>query len=167
MTVAKRGRPRKKSGVPSNFTWKLAGEICDYIANGKSIPQILKLKKEDPAYPRHPNTIYRWARDNEKFREMYYMAQEDRAEHFVEELMDLCEEVRAGDIDTKKAEFIARRVEWIAGKFKPSRFSDKVEQKDVLPQQVILQMDFGGGRIQQATALPLKSIEADVVEEEA
>jgi hypothetical protein len=118
----------------STFTWELARELCDHIAEGGS----LRAFCGRPGKPQK-RTVLRWLRENEVFRTQYARAREDQADHFVDEIQEIADdarndfmdrETRNGTIRILDPEAVARsrlRVDarkWVAGKLRPKVYGD-------------------------------------------
>ena len=139
-----KGRPKKLGDTPSNFSWKLADHICEQISGGKTLTQLMKEYKGKRGYPTHINTIFRWRRDIPKFAEMYEMAIETRSEAHVEQLLDLADELKAGTLTLREAQFKAEQIKWTAPRLN-KKYREQKDARDDTPQQVMLVMDFGAG----------------------
>lgn len=123
-------------GRPESYTLELAAEICGLIAEGKSLRTIAAT----PGMP-SATTIFRWLADEGKpeFREQYARAKAAQADMMAEDILNIADD---GSNDTYIDEngnqrtdhdVVARsrlRVEarkWLASKFAPKRYGEKVE----------------------------------------
>ena len=77
----------KKNGRPSKYTDKLADKICKMIALGQSVRSICA-KKDMISM----QTFFRWLRENEKFREQYAHACEERSYMHAEEIIEIADD---------------------------------------------------------------------------
>jgi len=129
---------------PSKFTAKIADEICEELANGRSLRSICS----GDGMPR-ASTVFRWLATNEAFRDQYARAREAQADYLADEIVSIadeeCTSVRADKHGTKAdddegntevvfdATAVARnrlRVDarkWVAAKLKPKVYGEKVE----------------------------------------
>ena len=82
----KKKTPRKP-GRPSRYTNKLADKICKMIAEGQSVRSICA-KKDMISM----QTFFRWLRENEKFREQYARACEERSYMHAEEIIEIADD---------------------------------------------------------------------------
>ena len=82
----KKKTPRKP-GRPSRYTNKLADKICKMIAQGQSVRSICS-KKDMISM----QTFFRWLRENEKFREQYARACEERSYMHAEEIIEIADD---------------------------------------------------------------------------
>jgi hypothetical protein len=129
--------PLNKGGRPSGFNWQIAHDICDHIACGNSLRSFCN-REDAPSQ----SMVFRWLRENEKFREYYVRAREDQADTFIDEIKDISDdgsndwmERRYGDemVWVVNGEAMGRsrlRIEtrkWIAGKMKARTYGDKLE----------------------------------------
>lgn len=80
-------RPPKKVGRPSKYTNKLADKICQMIAQGQSVRSICA-KKDMISM----QTFFRWLRENDKFREQYARACEERSYMHAEEILEIADD---------------------------------------------------------------------------
>lgn len=119
--------------MQSSYSQEVADEICEQIANGKSIRQIC-LADNMPAM----STVFKWLRDIDGFSEQYAHAREAQAELLAVEIIEIADDGRndtymdeEGNVRTNQ-DVIARsrlRVDarkWIASKLKPKVYGDKV-----------------------------------------
>ena len=77
----------KKNGRPSKYTNKLADKICQMIAQGQSVRSICS-KKDMISM----QTFFRWLRENDKFREQYAHACEERSCVHAEEIIEIADD---------------------------------------------------------------------------
>jgi hypothetical protein len=121
-------------GAPSKYSLKMAEEICDLIATGKSMVAIGEMEEMPP---RH--TILGWLRVHEEFQNMYARAKDDAADFYAEEIIKISNtpvegvktksgpngtEVTTGDmIDHRRLQVDARK--WYAAKLAPRKYSEK------------------------------------------
>lgn len=77
----------KKNGRPSKYTNKLADKICKMIAQGQSVRSICS-KKDMISM----QTFFRWLRENDKFREQYACACEERSYMHAEEIIEIADD---------------------------------------------------------------------------
>ncbi len=85
---------------PSKYSQKLADDICEQLAEGRSLRSICADKKMP-----NRSTVFRWLADNDKFRDQYARAREEQADVFFEEIIEIADEecttVRAEKHNTK------------------------------------------------------------------
>jgi len=129
----------KKNGRPSKYTNKLADKICKMIAEGQSVRSICK-KKDMISM----QTFFRWLRENEKFREQYAHACEERSYRHAEEIIEIADDAtndymeehdESGNLTGYKlnGENIQRsrlRVDtrkWLMSKLNPKVYGDKLD----------------------------------------
>lgn len=127
-----------KVGRPSDFTQKLADEICAQLAEGKSLRTVCDLKgMPDKA------TVFRWLRTNDKFRDQYARAKEEASDALADEILDIADdgfndwmEIEKGKghtavvLDREHVERSKLRIEsrkWILAKMKPKKYGDKID----------------------------------------
>ena len=111
------------AGRPSEYNWEMSQEICDLVADGGHIFDVLNSKKEFPSWP----TFRRWKRDNEELRTLYVNSQQDKAEACTHDIITTKEQLREGIIDASTANVIIQTNKWFSSKFYPKMYGDKVD----------------------------------------
>lgn len=125
----------KKNGRPSKYTNKLADKICKMIAQGKSVRSICA-KKDMISM----QTFFRWLRENDKFREQYARAREERSYMYAEDIIEIADnatndymEKLEGDGYIFNSENVQRsrlRIDtrkWLMSKLNPKVYGDKLD----------------------------------------
>lgn len=131
---------------PNKFTLAIAERICERLSDGESLRSICMSEKMPSKA-----TVFRWLRNNEKFRDQYVRAREAQADAIVDEILDIadeeCTKVKtdkhpradadedgmvevvfdAVAVQRNKLRIDARK--WLAGKLKPKVYGDKVESE--------------------------------------
>lgn len=113
------------------FSQELADKICEQIATGSSLINVCK----KPDMPRY-NTIMRWARDNEEFRNQYAQAMEDRADYLADEIVEIADDAEgdyvlvAGDLvfvkeNVQRSKLKVETRKWVASKLRPIKYSER------------------------------------------
>ena len=127
-------------GRPTVFTEELASNICEGIADGRSLRSIVASDDGMPAR----STIFRWLANDQNFQDQYAKAREAQADVLFEEILDIADEAQtttklvgqgddAEEIITYDSVAVARnrlRVDarkWMAGKLRPKKYGDKLE----------------------------------------
>lgn len=119
----------KKTGRPSTYNEEIADRICSELAMGKSVRTIC-------ASPDMPGreTVFRWLREHEDFRDQYARAKAESVHALAEELLDIADDA-SGDHDDEGRfcpENIQRsrlRVDtrkWLLSKLSPRQYGDRV-----------------------------------------
>ena len=125
----------KKNGRPSKYTDKLADKICQMIALGQSVRSICA-KKDMISM----QTFFRWLRENDKFREQYARACEERSYMHAEDIIEIADnatndymEKLEGDDYIFNSENVQRsrlRIDtrkWLMSKLNPKVYGDKLD----------------------------------------
>lgn len=127
----------KKKGRPTKYTQKLADEICDQIAEGKSLRTICV----DESMP-DKSQIFRWLRKNEDFRDQYARAKEEAVEAMIEDMIDIADDgtndymtITKGNHSynvedrevTNRSRLRVDTRKWIVSKLKPKKYGDKLD----------------------------------------
>ncbi len=125
----------KKNGRPTKYSDKLADRICQKIAEGYSVRSICKEKDMVSM-----QTLFRWLRENDKFREQYAHACKERSYAQAEEIIDIADnatndymEKLEGDGYIFNSENVQRsrlRIDtrkWLMSKMNPKVYGDKLD----------------------------------------
>lgn len=116
------GKAKRPVGRPSKFSQDLAENICEQIANGKSLRAICA---EDDMPPM--KTIYRWLEANEEFRHQYARARDRQADHYFEEIVEIADSVEADSAAVAKARLQVDARKWTLSKLAPKKYGEKTE----------------------------------------
>jgi len=127
----------KPPGRPSIYTAELAAQICEHIAQGKSLRTIAELE-DMPAQ----STIMAWLDGSRpEFSEQYARAREAQADKLAEEALQIADDGRSDTYldadgnektDTEVIQRSKLRVDtrkWLASKMAPKKYGDKVVQE--------------------------------------
>jgi len=104
-------------GRPSDFTPEIANDICEALADGKSLREICA---EDDKPDR--STVRRWLSQNEEFRAQYAHAREQQADAYADKI--LTEAFDATDASIGRLRMDA--LKWTASKLAPKKYGDKL-----------------------------------------
>lgn len=117
----KRGAPK---GSGSKYNDERAALICARIADGVSARAACREAGIDLV------THYRWQREHPEYAQQVSRAKDDQADSFVDDLIALADSEE--DVARAKLKIDARK--WIASKFKPKSFGDRlaVDQKTTI-----------------------------------
>lgn len=131
-------RKPRRTGRPTLFSQALAADICQLVAEGRTLRQIA----ERPAMP-DKATMIRWLHANPDFCDQYARARETQALVLGDEILDIADDstndyVAQEDKDGRvrmlqNDEAIARsrmRIDarkWLMGKLAPKRFGEKIQ----------------------------------------
>lgn len=109
---------------PSEYNIELCNEICERISLGEHIKDVLDSNKVK--YPTFP-TWCRWKRENDELFNLYTRSIQDKAEMLIFEINQAMQDLRAGLIDPASARVIIDTYKWMAAKFYPKMFGDKLD----------------------------------------
>lgn len=111
---------------PSDYNFDICIKICEEVANGKNIINVLNSNEKYP----HWTTFRRWKRDNEALRTLYINSVQDKAEALENELDDLRNMLLTKEIDPATYNTICQTIKWKMAKFYPKMFGERqfVEQ---------------------------------------
>jgi len=113
----------KKIGRPTSYTDEIAEQICDRIARGESLKQILA-DKESGWLPGE-STVYRWLAENDFFRERYAHAREAQADGEFDQAKAIA--MSATPENVQVARLQVDTIKWRAAKLAPKKYGDKIE----------------------------------------
>lgn len=111
---------------PSSYTPELGGLICSRIAGGESLRSICT----DAKLPA-PSTVFLWIVDGKhaEFSEQYRQAREAAGYAHADRLIDLVDQVEAGDISPSTARVMADQLKWSAERMAPRAHSTRQDVK--------------------------------------
>lgn len=107
-------------GRLTTFTEEIAFEICDKVAQGAPIINVLD---SDARYPSF-NTFCRWKQLSSELRDRYAQAMRDRSDRMDSEIqryIDMCE---SGKLDAMTARVLIDTLKWRAAKLYPRQWGD-------------------------------------------
>lgn len=123
---------------PTDYTEELAQEICDRLADGESLLNILR----DDGMPSR-QTIYRWLRDIDKqsFCDNYAQARESGADRHFDELYETALKAEPETVQVAKLQIDTMK--WRLARQLPKKYGDRLEvdQKTELSGHVTMDLD--------------------------
>ncbi|KTD58795.1 hypothetical protein Lsai_1402 [Legionella sainthelensi] len=123
-------------GRPTQYTDKLAKEICDKIASSSKGTK--KLCAEHPHWPCQA-TLFTWLKNNEDFSEQYAQAKICQIELLVDEIIEISDDASQDQHVNKQRELVSNpqtvhrarlKVDtrkWLASKLVPKVYGNKVD----------------------------------------
>lgn len=123
-------------GRPTLFNDELALEICERIANGRSLRSVC-LDKDMPAI----STVMDWLNNNDDFSEQYRRACEDRETTHFEEMLTIADEVLPETAEVARAKLRIDTRKWVLARMNPKKYSDK-QQDDNTDNAISLMAKF-------------------------
>jgi len=106
-------------GRPSSYTPEIAEAICDRLAEGEYLTDILK----DEGFPSY-KTVRKWIAEREDFSKSIARASEDQADYFRWKISKLNDGMNAENWQFRNAQI--RNIQWMMGKVKPRAYGDKL-----------------------------------------
>jgi len=107
----------------TEYNIELCTEICEQISLGKHIKEVLDSKESYPTFP----TWCRWKREHDELFNLYTRSIQDKAEMLIFEINQAMIDLRNGIIDAQSARVIIATYKWMASKFYPKMFGDKLD----------------------------------------
>lgn len=126
---------------PSEYNIEICNEICERIVLGEHIKPILDSDDKFPTFP----TWCKWKRENDELFNLYTRSIQDKSEMLIFEINQTMQDVRTGVLDASQGRLIIDTYKWMASKFYPKMFGDKVDVTSgdkpiqVAPPQIIFQ----------------------------
>jgi hypothetical protein len=110
------------AGRPTDYTFDKVKAICLRLADGERLTDILR----EPDMPSR-TSFFDWKREHQEFADLYTRTQQDKTEHFIDEIDDTMKELKAKGLDPASANVIIQTLKWKAAKFYPKMFGEKVD----------------------------------------
>ena len=107
----------------TEYDYDLCVEICDKVADGLNIMDILASNENYPSW----STFRRWKNDNDELRTLYVNSQQDKGIALEKEIDDTLQLLRGGEIEASTANVIIQTIKWKMAKFYPKMFGDKLD----------------------------------------
>lgn len=108
---------------PSEYDIDMATEICELIANGGYIMEVLESNDNYPTW----STFRRWKRDNPELQTLYVNAQQDKTEPIIHNIKKVQQMALESKIDASTANVVIQTDKWLASKFYPKMYGDKTD----------------------------------------
>ena len=108
---------------PSKYDIKIAEQICEKVSLGGHIKAILDSSDDYPTFP----TWCKWKRENDELFNLYTRSIQDKSEMLIFEINQTMMDLKAGVLDASQARVLIDTYKWMAAKFYPKMFGDKIE----------------------------------------
>jgi hypothetical protein len=108
---------------PSEYNFELCKEICEEIANGGYIIDVLDSNDNYPSW----STFRNWKRDHIELQTLYVNAQQDKTEPIIHNIKKVQQMALKGEIDASTANVVIQTDKWLSSKFYPKMFGDKTD----------------------------------------
>ena len=113
---------KRKIGRPTKYNGAMIEDICEKIANGRSLRSICA----EDGMPT-TSTVCKWLIENKEFSEQYARAREKQADYFAEEIIEIADSAEAESAAVAKAKLQIDARKWAASKIAPKKYGDKQE----------------------------------------
>lgn len=107
----------------TEYNYDLCVEICDLVANGSHIIDALNSNNNYPSW----STFRRWKRDNDELQTLYTRSIQDKSEMVIFEIYQTLKDLKNKTIDASQARVLIDTYKWIASKYYPKMFGDKLD----------------------------------------
>jgi hypothetical protein len=111
------------AGRPTDYNEDIAAKFCAEIALGNSLRSVVA--RDD--MPSH-TAIYEWLSKHKEFAEQYARAKEDSGDSDADRIEEIAEKVLSGEIDPQQGRVAMDAYKWTAGKKRPKKYGDRVQQ---------------------------------------
>jgi hypothetical protein len=108
---------------PSEYNFEICKEICELIADGGYIIQVLESNEKYPSW----STFRHWKRDHEELKTLYVNAQQDKTEALINNIVKVQQMALRGEIDASTANVVMQTDKWLSSKFYPKMYGDKTD----------------------------------------
>jgi len=108
---------------PSEYNFDLCIEICEDIANGGYIIDVLESNESYPSW----STFRNWKREHTELQTLYVNAQQDKTESIIQSIKKVQQMALKGEIDASTANVVIQTDKWLSSKFYPKMFGDKTD----------------------------------------
>jgi hypothetical protein len=95
--------------------------ICENISAGKSLRSICTEHKISH------RGVFIWLRVDEEFRKQYARARKEQADTLFDEILEIVDGADDPDVQSRRLRMDARK--WMAGKMRPKKYGDTIQQK--------------------------------------
>lgn len=126
--ATKKKATKRKVGRPTKYTQKLADDICEWIASGKSLRAYCRHNTKI-----HISTITKWIVGKPEFFAQYAQAREAAGYAHGDAVIEIAELLRDGDMDHQTAKAIMDGLKWAAERMAPKSHSPKQIQEHTGP----------------------------------
>jgi len=109
-------------GRPTDYTQEIADAICERIADGESLRSICS-GGDMP----NKSTVFRWLARHEEFGDQYARAREAQADSLFDDVLDIANSAAPETVQVARLQVDARK--WMAGKLRPKKYADKVQNE--------------------------------------
>lgn len=97
--------------------------------------------------------MFRWMQEDEELSHSYSRARRERAEALVDEIAEVRDKVKSGEMDAQAGKTVINSLQWQASKENAKLYGDKIEVESKSENTFTIQLlDFTGGK--QAQTIP-------------
>lgn len=119
--------------------------ICEGIAQGRTLSEIIKTEEDLPSRP----TFYRWLVLYPELKKLYDAARELSATSFEDEMLDMARLLKGPNdytqVKTTQFQIALQQLRWSATRRDPSRYGEKQSINLMVPIQINTTLDMGQG----------------------
>jgi hypothetical protein len=109
----------------TDYNFEMCIDICNRIADGENIKNILASNIEYPSFP----TWCKWKRENPELLNLYVNSIQDKGESVDAKIDEIWEGCKNGLYDASIANVLIQTLKWKASKYYPKMFGDKIQQE--------------------------------------
>jgi hypothetical protein len=111
------------AGRPTEYNFDLCIEICNQVASGANVIDVLESDERFPSFP----TWCEWKRNNKELLKRFLAATQDKAEVLERETAELRSLVKQGKLDAAAAGVIMTHNRWLLSRYYPKFYGDNVK----------------------------------------
>ena len=108
------------AGRPTKYNQKIAAEICEWLSSGRSLRAYCRQIGTPDL-----STITRWIVRDDQFRNQYAQAREAAGHAQADEILELANEIRSGELEPQAAKIIMDALKWSAERMAPKSYGPK------------------------------------------
>lgn len=98
--------------------------VLEGLAEGRSLRNVCS-QPDAPAIW----TVMRWLDQSPEFEKQYARARQIQGEAHFEEILEVTEKVKTGEIDPQSGRVVIDAMKWAASKMRPKVYGDKIQQE--------------------------------------
>ena len=130
------GNSKGKGSRSVAYNNQLGTRIASLLSDGGSITRIAQLKDMP-----HRTAILRWYRDNADFRKLMDIAVIERADYYLDKIIEVFDRVEKDQITLEKAKFLVDQWKWILLKMHPKFEENRKPQEENTKVQFQITLD--------------------------
>lgn len=107
----------------TEYDYDMCVEVCERISMGEHVKTVLESEERYPTF----QTWCNWKRANTELFDLYTRSIQDKSEMVTFEIGQTMQDLKDGLIDAQSARVIIDTLKWLASKFYPKMYGDKID----------------------------------------